>query len=82
MGGQKIKREICEMITSSENKLSKVIKSIENWVMDVLKCEQNTKTFLWNNRAQPISEICGIKAIFKHKKEPCSSPKPWSQETE
>ena len=33
------------MITSSENKLSKVIKSIENWVMDVLKVNKIPKLF-------------------------------------
>ena len=30
--------------------------------------KKNTKAFLCNNRAQLISEICGIKAISEHKK--------------
>ena len=45
---------------SYENKFSKVVKSIERWVMDTLQREKNGKGYLCNDIAQIISEICGI----------------------
>ena len=45
--------------TSYENKLSKVVKLTEIWIMNALKCEEeDDKVFCCN--AHIISEICGI----------------------
>ena len=46
--------------TSTENKLFKVIKSIEMWVTDALKREKSDKVFLCNDIAQIIRQMCGI----------------------
>ena len=61
--------------TSNENKLSKVVKSIERWVMDTWKREKKKskdETFLCNDIAQIIREICVIsrRQLFNTKKSP------------
>ena len=61
--------------TNHDNKLSKVTKSMERWLMDTLKCEKNDNVFHGNHIAQIISEICGISKwqFFKIKRSRSSS---------
>ena len=46
--------------TRYETKLSEVVKSIENWVMDDLSMKKKMAGFLCNDMAQIIRKICGI----------------------
>ena len=76
MAEVKRKIEYLFINTCHENKLSKVVKSIERWVMNALKREKNDIYFLWNAIAQKISEICGIsKWHFFNIKGACFSSK-------
>ena len=60
MADKKRKKSNSFRNASYENKLSKVVKSIEAWVIDVLKSEKNDKVFIDNCVTQIISEIYGI----------------------
>ena len=55
--------------TSYENKLSKVVKSIDRWVMNTLKHKKkNEEVFHCNDIALIMSEICSIS------RRPCTLP--------
>ena len=66
----------CFRNTSYQKRLSKVVKSIERWVMDALKWKK-LQSFLCDDMAEIKSEISVIsrRQIFDMKNSPCSSSK-------
>ena len=78
MTDKKIKKAISLRSTNYENKFSKVVKPIEIWVMNALKCEkENDKVFHCNDITQIINEICGIsRRSFLNEKRTCYSWRP------